>query len=267
VALEGGGFATDPAGAPGLGVYSTTAAASTQASFTDSCEALNGWTLRSPGDTATTGLWRHGNPSGGSAAQPSADHTPGSGARCYLTGQGSDLGNAAVNGTTTLVTPAIDLTGAADAVVGYWRWYSNDLGFSPGTNTFNIDVSADDGATWLPVEVVGPFGEGTHGGWVYHEFRVRSIVAPTAQMHLRFIASNVNDAIVDAAIDDVHVTILSCTAECRVDFDADGHVTVQDFLWFLRHFAAADLRADINGDGTVTVTDFLGFLNLYSAGC
>jgi subtilisin family serine protease len=55
-------------------------------------------------------------------------------------------------------------------------------------------------------------------------------------------------------------------ADASADLDGNGVVNVQDFLLFLRLFAAADPRADTDGDGAVGVRDFLAFLQIYATG-
>ncbi|MEQ9097012.1 MAG: GC-type dockerin domain-anchored protein, partial [Phycisphaerales bacterium] len=54
---------------------------------------------------------------------------------------------------------------------------------------------------------------------------------------------------------------------CAADRDADGELTVFDFLAFQNLFAAGDLRADLDQDGQLTIFDFLVFQNRFSAGC
>jgi hypothetical protein len=54
---------------------------------------------------------------------------------------------------------------------------------------------------------------------------------------------------------------------CRVDFNGDGNVNIQDFLAFLSAFAGGSAQADFNGDAQVNIQDFLGFLQAYAAGC
>lgn len=59
----------------------------------------------------------------------------------------------------------------------------------------------------------------------------------------------------------------AAAAVCAVDINADGTVTVADFLAFLGLYSDGDARADFTGDGAVNVADFLAFLGAYSAGC
>ncbi|MFI4915546.1 MAG: GC-type dockerin domain-anchored protein [Phycisphaerales bacterium JB060] len=64
----------------------------------------------------------------------------------------------------------------------------------------------------------------------------------------------------------VHVYDLSC-AICAPDLDADGALTVFDFLLFLNLFQDANPIADFDGDGELTIFDFLAFQTAFAAGC
>ena len=59
---------------------------------------------------------------------------------------------------------------------------------------------------------------------------------------------------------------LACFA-CPPDLDADGRLTVFDFLTFLNLFQDGDPIADFDGDGELTVFDFLAFQTAFDAGC
>lgn len=54
---------------------------------------------------------------------------------------------------------------------------------------------------------------------------------------------------------------------CRADFDADGSLTLYDFLAFQTAYGLGDLVADIDGDGGLSVRDFLVFRDAFEAGC
>jgi len=64
-----------------------------------------------------------------------------------------------------------------------------------------------------------------------------------------------------------HAYDLACLA-CPADMDADGVLTVFDFLMFFNAFDAGDLMiADFDGDGELTIFDFLAFQTAFDAGC
>ena len=216
---------------------------------TDFEAGADGFTGGAPGDTATTGQWTLGNPIG-TAAQPEDDHTA-VGTDCWFTGQGSPGGSLGENdvdgGITTLLSPVFDAEGIGSLELSYWRWYSNTTGASPNADVFEVEVSADGGATWLDIETVGPTGTGTDGEWFQASFELTSIVTPTSTMQLRFVASDLgNGSIVEAAIDDIEVVGLEsavpdpvryCTANANstgvpaiVDFSGSVRVSNNDFL-------------------------------------
>jgi choice-of-anchor B domain-containing protein len=191
------------------------------AGFDDAFETDQGWSVGAPGDDATTGIWTRTNPIG-TVAQPEDDHTL-AGGFCYFTGQGPIGGAAGDNdvdgGKTTLLSPVLDLSGPADPWISYWRWYSNATGPAPEADVFLVDISNDGGGSWTNVEIVGPAGDGVHGGWIRHEFRVADHVPPTASVRLRFVASDESPgSIVEAALDDFAVFGLECP------LSADGAV-------------------------------------------
>ncbi|MCP3919003.1 MAG: S8 family serine peptidase [bacterium] len=203
--LNGGGAATAPQGAPAES-YSTVAEIRTTL-FTDDLESASGWTVGAAGDSATTGVWVRNNPIG-TAAQVEDDHSN-PGTNCFFTGQGSPGGSVGENdvdgGATTLLSPTLDMSIFPDPHISYWRSYSNNAG-STVDDVFVVEISNNGGTTWSNVETIGPNGPDATAGWRQNTFNVASILPPTANMRLRFIASdNGGGSIVEAAIDDLEV--------------------------------------------------------------
>ncbi|OAB62985.1 hypothetical protein AY599_15035 [Leptolyngbya valderiana BDU 20041] len=54
---------------------------------------------------------------------------------------------------------------------------------------------------------------------------------------------------------------------CPADIDADGALTVFDFLEFQNLFATGSPAADFDGDGELTFFDFLAFQTAFATGC
>ncbi|MEQ8318256.1 MAG: serine hydrolase domain-containing protein [Phycisphaerales bacterium] len=54
---------------------------------------------------------------------------------------------------------------------------------------------------------------------------------------------------------------------CAADLDADGSLTIFDFLAFQNRFDAGSLETDFDGDGALTIFDFLAFQNAFDLGC
>jgi hypothetical protein len=200
--------ATDPPGGPGAPYVFRVASAIPV--FADDAELDQGWTLGVTGDNATTGRWVREDPVLDTATgnpnlvyQPEDDHTPPPGVVCFVTGNappGSPAGTNDVDGgCTTLLSPIFDVSNAAEAVVRYWRWYTNETTLD---DVFNVDLSTDGGTTWLPFERVGP---GSRQPWLEVRQSLRCLGIPlTSQMRLRFVACDLNSAsLTEALVDDV----------------------------------------------------------------
>ena len=136
--------------------------------------------------------------------QPEVDRTPGTGQKCWVTGQGTNP--LAVreqdidNGRTTLTSPRFDLSNLADPVIGWWRWFFTDI--NDYHDWLAVLVSADDGQTWVPADTL----RGLHNHWVQDSVRVRDHVTPTAFMRVRFVAADLGEeSVVEAALDEFSV--------------------------------------------------------------
>jgi len=229
-----------------------------------------GFSAGAPGDDATTGVWVRVNPNG-TDAQPGDDNTP-SGTIAWVTGQGAVNGGLGDNdvdgGTTSLVSNQIDLTGNESPTISYARWYSNSAGASPNADVFQVFVSDDDGANYVPVETVGPSGAGTSGGWIETGFNVSDFVDLTSTIRLKFVASDLGaGSIVEAGIDDVRIIDVLCSASCPADLNGDGNLDFFDVSAFLTAFSEQDPAADFNGDGNFNFFDVSAFLSAFNAGC
>ncbi|GJQ31122.1 MAG: hypothetical protein HBSAPP03_30060 [Phycisphaerae bacterium] len=229
--------------------------------FADDMETATAWVVGP--NTATSGLWNRMDPQG-TAAQPEDDTTPSPGINCWVTdgNAGASVGaNDVDGGYTTLTSPPINLLGQPDAIITYSRWYSNTAGSAPNADIFTVQISGD-GSTWLPLEVVGPTGSQTSGGWYFPSFRVGDFLTPTATVRLRFIADDAaSGSIVEAAVDDLVVRRWVCDQPaCSGDVNCDGatngvDVEVQELAvgGDLSDYCLPD--ADFNGDGAVNGTD------------
>jgi murein tripeptide amidase MpaA len=261
---------TSPSDAPDS-VYETTVI-DVVVFFEDDCEADQGWTIGWAGDDAVTGVWNRMDPVG-TAAQPEDDHTPAPGTDCYVTdGRGGSLGDYDVDdGRTTLVTPILDLTEAEDPIIGYWRWYSNHAGSNPYSDIFEVDISDDDGSSWVNAETVGPSGPEVSGGWFYHEFRVADFVELTAQVRVRFVASDEDaGSIVEAAVDDFVVIEYFCEeSDCPGDLNDDGQRNQADLGILLADWGCTggDCPGDVDGDGDTDHADLGAFLAVFGVPC
>jgi len=178
----------------------------------DTAEFDLGWSLGVPGDDATSGLWERSDPIGtvynSEQVQPEDDHTPNPGQLCFVTGNGGVGGaagdNDVDNGTTTLLSPVFNVSGAASATLSYWRWYTNDLGNNPGEDYWSVDVNIDDTA-WEHLEHT----MASENAWVQHTWDLGALFSLGQTVQFRFVASDLSvGSLVEAAVDDILVTIV-----------------------------------------------------------
>ena len=202
----GQGFA-EPVAAPLRGVHLFLAGPFSEL-LSQNMETNPGWTVGGPDDNAATGQWVRADPVGAyvdtEVSQPEDDHTP-SGTFCWITGNagvGQPAGTADVDGgQTTLTTSAFDATagGATNPLVEFYRWYRNDLGGAPQSDTLHVQISNNGGASWVTVEDVLT----SSGVWVRDLFPIADFIAPTANMKLRFRAADFGGgSLVEAGVDD-----------------------------------------------------------------
>ncbi|MBM3320456.1 MAG: hypothetical protein FJY73_07245 [Candidatus Eisenbacteria bacterium] len=201
-----GNSATHPSNAPATlhGFY----VGEFQTVFEDEFESAGGWTVGIPGDAATTGVWERGDPQGtyynSQPVQPEDDHTPAPGVNCYATqlAAGSSAGSYDVDGgRTTLVSPVIDLSDAAMALVTYWRWYTNNLGNAPNEDYWRVQVSSD-GVNWVYLENTTQ----SNNSWQRYQFNIGNYVSLTSTVQFRFMAEDAGSgSLVEAAVDDFKI--------------------------------------------------------------
>lgn len=180
----------------------------------DDFETDRGWTAGAPGDDATSGIWIRADPVGtselGLVYQPEDDHTPGAGVACFVTGNaapGLPVGvNDVDNGKTTLLSPVLDLAGWPGGRVEYCRWYVNDTWGAPETDVWNVEVSSDGGASWVPLEST----DHSDRSWRHIERDLAYFIQPSSQVRFRFVASDdVPGSIVEAAVDDFSLRVFA----------------------------------------------------------
>jgi len=249
----------DPVGAP-ADVFTANAIRFEQV-YHDDFELDRGWTATVAGGPQTTGQWVRVVPVG-TIAQPAFDHSPNEKALCFATGQhfGGGAGSNDVDfGPVTLVSPVINLpTDADDFEIGYARWFHSTGGEE--TDTLNVHVSLDGGATWpITLETVA-----STDGWEERHWR-RSDLPPAGghQLRLRFVTSDLaNDSLTEAAVDDVAILAIYCQ---RVLGDVDGNGTFDsaDYHFLADCWSGPDAMVsgqfcrayDTNDDGDVDLAD------------
>ncbi len=193
----GGGAVTAPSGAPQATNSTVAVTGATLTVFEDQFQTtVAGWSIVDSSGL-TSGTWERGVPVGGGTRGDPPTAYGGSGA-CYLTE--NVAGNSDVdNGSTTLISPIIDLSAYGAATLSFAFWYDNDFGGNPNQDTFDIAVSNNGGAQWTLLESYNA----SINSWVTRSFSLGQHVSLTSQMRVRFIASDPAGAgsVVEAGVD------------------------------------------------------------------
>ncbi|MFH2050105.1 MAG: hypothetical protein ABIJ12_11720, partial [bacterium] len=242
--------------------FTAIVATESAAGFSDDFNSNKGWIVSG---SVADGPWGRGIPiGGGDRGDPPTDYD-GSG-YCYLTDNVD--GNSDVDdGTTILTSPLIDLTDVGNARISYARWYSNNAGDDPYNDVFEVYITNNDGASWIPVEVVGPVNDAS-GGWVVHSFFITKFITPTNRVRLRFDASDLNNgSVVEAGLDAFEITTYSCIEPPQyicgdANNDEDGP-NVTDLVFMVDYiFKSGDAppileATDVDGIPGITVVDLV----------
>ncbi|MGQ9810582.1 MAG: M28 family peptidase [bacterium] len=235
----------DPNGAPDTS-YRFFVGTITTAVFHD-FETDQGWTVGAPDDDATTGIWNRCDPQA-TVAQPEDDHTPDPGVNAYITDcrAGSSQGSYDVdNGKTTLFSPIFDLSSYPNAWVRYYRWYSNDTGAAPETDSWIVDVSNDGGLNWVRLETLGS----SDRTWRLVERNIVDYVELTSQIKFRFIASDSDPgSIVEAGLDDFSIVVYE-DASSGVGPGKEGQPGIAMLAMSPNPVMDSDVRFTIYSDG------------------
>ena len=232
-------------------------------------ETDDGWAVGDVEDDATAGIWEPAIPVAtffnGNQAQPGLDHSE-DGEKCFLTGAATSPGSVGFDdvddGKTTLFSPVFDLSGYNEALVSYWRWYTNNVGDNPGTDHWKVDVSSDGGQTWIDIE----YDNQSHDEWIQKNFLLAELgIELTDQVKFRFIAEDINNigdsgsggSIVEAAIDDFTVSVFEGNPISDGDLNEDGALNVLDVIVLTNYILNNNCTelADLNGDNLCNVLD------------
>jgi len=196
----------------------------------DGTAAPSGWTIGNVnGDNATRGIWEHAVPvpsfgninDTSTIVQTYSDANFGS--KCLVTGNAvsatASIGSADVDGgTTSVLSPSIDISSYNQPVLGYSRWYSNSQGSNPRKDFWQVQVSYDGGGNWFNVDrtlepdrswrwqVVPLFK--SQGSNILVRFRASDIVQ-----------GNSGGSLVEAAIDAFEIYDLGETPVGTTDFE------------------------------------------------
>jgi hypothetical protein len=260
--LLGGSTYRDPLS----GGYAVLVADGFAVTFEDDMESgTNGWTTSG---SATAGDWELADPNGttssGQPIAPSDDYTDG-GTMCWVTQNGVPGGSAGATdldgGPVMLTSPVLDLSDS-DATISFAMWFRcSDAGNSAEEDFFTVQIT--DGGTWTTVMSV----DGSSTSWTEASFNVSDYVQPTANVQVRFVATDEpNNSLTEAAIDDFKVEALECeSSSCSADFNGDGQVDGADMGIMLALWGTA--AGDISGDGETDGADLGLLLTQFGTDC
>jgi hypothetical protein len=121
-------------------------------------------------------------------------------------------------GRTTVYSQPYDLSGAEIAEVKYWRWYTNDLGTSPGLDTWLVQAR-NNGGTWTDLENT----TASDNSWTFHRFDLLALFgAGIGTVEFRFRASDTGaGSLVEAAVDEFELQTASPQGIATWDGGAD----------------------------------------------
>ncbi|MAY74579.1 MAG: hypothetical protein CMJ31_07720 [Phycisphaerae bacterium] len=242
--------------------------------FEDDFNLNRGWSVSGTVSGAAEGEWQRGRPLGdGSRGDPTTD-ADGS-VQCFVTGNGA--GNTDVDGTTILTSPVFNATEIIKPTVSYYRWLDNNDGDNPSTDTLDVEISNNGGASWSTLETVGPTGAEASGGWFFVEYLIEDFLTPGPNMRVRFIAddSTGGASIMECGVDGFSVGGALCTnptgptpcngADLAEPFEA---LDIADVVAFLGFFGQGDAQADLSAPfGEFDIADVVAFLTEFGAGC
>ena len=240
------------------------------------------WVVGGLNDSATAGIWERVIPNptydeNNEIVQPGSDHSL-EGSVCFIT-ENSDIqdspGQSDVDGgTTTLFSPIYDLSNYDNALVSYWKWYTNNQGNNPGTDMWVVDISSDGGSSWITLENTS----NSNNYWLLKQFILSDIIELSNQVQFRFIAQDTfNDgdsgsggSLIEAGLDDFKIEIFGDnTSSCMVgDLNLDLAINIQDIVLMVNLIVNEEntdnylCSGDINTDSTINIQDIILVISL-----
>jgi hypothetical protein len=237
---DGGTTQTNPASAPGAGVYTAAVASSSAVFFEELMDTNPGWTLQSQ--------WAWGQPTGDGGEYGGPDPTSGyTGDNVY----GYNLTGDYANNLSErhLTTPAIDCSDKQGVNLSFWRWLGVE---QPSYDHAYVRVS-NNGSDWH--NVWQNTTEVTDYSWAYQEFDISAYADNQPTVYVRWTMGTTDSGwrYCGWNVDDVRLTAAGCEGALG-DYNGDESIDLED---------AAELAPCLTGpEGGVlpgcTVFDFLG---------
>jgi subtilisin family serine protease len=143
----------------------------------------------------------------------------------------------------------------------YLSFYSEHRQVEAG-KSLNVEFFSELQQDWLLLDEIVSDGV-TQNEFDFFEYEM-PVNAYGDTLQIRFTFDG--DAADDWYLDDIGVSTTPAGA-CFADFNADGSLSILDFVAFQTAFSAGDDAADCNDDGSLSVLDFVCFQQAFLAGC
>ena len=236
----------------------------------------DGWVVGGVDDTATAGIWELAEPvatynDDDNQIQPGEDYDD-EGTFCFITGNGSDSTNGGFDdvdgGKTTLYSPEFNLDGIDEAIVTYWRWYTNNVGDNGNNDKWIVSVT-DDGDTWIDLENT----TSSNTSWIKQRFILSDYIDLESTIQFKFVAEDIfyngddgsGGSLVEAAIDNFLIEYTG-DATTSGDVNNDGSINVLDVIQVVNMILGNSepdlLSADLNSDGAINILDIVMIIDI-----
>ena len=223
------------------------------------------FTAGAPGDNATTGTWIQ---SLGYGATCYGSTTGYSGTKAWITAANGCVDVDA--GKVSLLSPIVNAAGG-DTVEISFAYYLSYGTASPTDDPLEVFVSNDGGASWVLMASykVATNSATTTSTWsTLKTLNVANYVSATSQMRFKWVASdNGTDNVMEAGVDSVTVSSVTCLAPIPGDLNGDRTVNSADLGIQLGNFGPCTTTpclGDFNGDNEVNSADVGAMLGYYN---
>jgi hypothetical protein len=169
--------------------------------------------------------------------------------KAWVTGSLSSSCNDIDAGWTEMLSPSFDVAGGQTVALSIDTYLSNDTGGFPGEDPLTLSASSDGGTTWVVVDTIYQ----SHG-WTPRRYELQNFIAPSDTVRIKVRAEDLGagDSQVKAAVDNVLVESIVCTAGLFGDLDGDGRVGAGDVSFLLLDYGPCDgCATDLDGTGSV----------------
>ena len=236
-----------------------------------------GWTVGDPNDTATAGIWELAEPiatynDDSTQIQPGEDYDD-DGTFCFITGNGAEQNNGGFDdvdgGKTTLYSPQFNFEGLDEAIVTYWRWYTNNVGDNGNNDTWIVSIT-NDGVNWVDLENTSS----SNTSWQKKQFILSDYISFGSTIQFRFIAEDIayngddgsGGSLVEAAVDNFYIEYIGDNSNNLGDVNNDNSINVLDVVTLVGMILGSNepdySTADLNSDGELNVLDVVMIVNI-----